>query len=231
MFTTCRLSIAKQEHSRVGYLLTSIENNDPGLQAAMAVVRTDKAPGGMWNDFEVCVAHLVPYCPVAKKRTVGTKRGVVEISELVGDERSNISAFGTKHGKGPKTRVQLRYHKVPEYKRLSNPVKEELREWRESQGQKSKGGRPNHQPKKQNQQAIAAAVEKKFDKRIEAKLKAMEDSKTKEGEAEAFVISCLKRDAKLPPKPPPSATFAPVKASQVQFLQSILGRAKNTPPP
>jgi hypothetical protein len=124
----------------------------------------------------------------------------------------------------------LRYHKVPEYKRLSDPEKEELREWRESQGQKSKGGGPNQQPKKQNQQAIAAAVEKKFDKRIEAKLKAMEASKTKEEEAEAFVISCLERYAKLPPKPPSSAIPAPVKASQVQFLQSVLGRAKNTPP-
>jgi hypothetical protein len=125
----------------------------------------------------------------------------------------------------------LRYHKLPEYKRLSDPEKEEEPwEWHEAQGHKSKGGGPNQQPKKQNQQAIAAAVEKKFDKRIEAKLKAMEASKTKEGEAEAFVISCLERYAKLPPKLPSSAILAPVKASQVQFLQSILGRSKNTPP-
>ena len=61
------------EHSRVGYLLTGIENNDPGLQAAMAAVRTNKDPGGMQNDFEACVAHIVPYCPVAKKKTAGAK--------------------------------------------------------------------------------------------------------------------------------------------------------------
>jgi hypothetical protein len=35
------------QHSRVGYLLAGIENNDHGLQAAMAAVGTDKAPGGM----------------------------------------------------------------------------------------------------------------------------------------------------------------------------------------
>ena len=55
------------EHSRVGYLLDSIQNNDPGLQAAMANVRSSKAPGGMGSNFELMVAHILPYCPVAKK--------------------------------------------------------------------------------------------------------------------------------------------------------------------
>jgi hypothetical protein len=40
------------QHSRVGYLLAGIENNDPGLQAAMAAVQTDKGPAGMRNNFE-----------------------------------------------------------------------------------------------------------------------------------------------------------------------------------
>ena len=47
--------------------------NDPGLQAAISAVRTDKGPGGMRNDFEACVSHIVPYCLVSKKRTTGTK--------------------------------------------------------------------------------------------------------------------------------------------------------------
>jgi hypothetical protein len=61
-------------------------------------------------------------------------------------------------------------------------------------------------------------------------MKALADNKTKEGEAEAFVISCLEKYATgktLPPKTPPTVTIAPVQAA---FLKKILGRAKNTPP-
>jgi hypothetical protein len=61
-------------HSRVGYLLTSIENNDAGLQAAMANINSDQGVGGMRLDFEKAVAHLLPYCPVAKRKTaIGNK--------------------------------------------------------------------------------------------------------------------------------------------------------------
>eukprot|EP00957_Ditylum_brightwellii_P144589 11013561-Ditylum_brightwellii.AAC.1 len=50
-------------HSRVRYLLTSIENNDAGLQAAMANINFDQGVGGMRLDFEKAVTHLLPYCP------------------------------------------------------------------------------------------------------------------------------------------------------------------------
>jgi hypothetical protein len=217
------------QHSRVGYLLAGIENNDPGLQAAMAAVRTNKAPGDMRNDFEACIAHIVPYCPVAKKRTAGTKRGAAEISEVNADaEEAEVSSFGTKSGKGSKTGVHLRYHKGPEYNRLSEEEKDELREWRKTQKSDSKNskkqrGKPTY---KSTDKAIAAAVEKK----VEAKMKALADNKTKEGEAEAFVISCLEKYATgktLPPKTTSTVTIAPVQAA---FLKSILGRAKNPPP-
>jgi hypothetical protein len=45
------------QHSRVGYLLAGIEKNDPGLQAGMAAVRTDKGPNGMRNNFETCCTY------------------------------------------------------------------------------------------------------------------------------------------------------------------------------
>eukprot|EP00957_Ditylum_brightwellii_P022354 1686834-Ditylum_brightwellii.AAC.1 len=50
-------------HSRVGYLLASIEHNDAGLQAAMANVNLDQGVGRMRLDFEKAVVHLLPYCP------------------------------------------------------------------------------------------------------------------------------------------------------------------------
>eukprot|EP00957_Ditylum_brightwellii_P134783 10276154-Ditylum_brightwellii.AAC.1 len=50
-------------HSYVGYLLATIENNDAGLQAAMANINSDQGAGRMRLDFEKAVAHLLPYCP------------------------------------------------------------------------------------------------------------------------------------------------------------------------
>ena len=217
------------QHSRVGYLLAGIENNDPGLQAAMAAVRTDKAPDGMRNDFEACVAHIVPYCPVAKKRTAGTKRGAAEISEVNADsEEAEIASFGTKTGKGPKTGVQLRYHKGSEYHCLSPEERHELHEWHVTQTSDTKAPKRarGKTGRKSTEKAIAAAVEKK----VEARMKAIEAGKTKEGEAEAFVVACLEKYANgkmLPPKPSSTVTIAPVQAT---FLKSILHRAKNTPP-
>jgi hypothetical protein len=213
------------QHSRVGYLLEGIENNDPGLQAAMAAVRTDKNPGGMRNNFEACVAHLVPYCPVAKKSIAGTKRGAAEISEVNADSvKADVSSFGSKSGKGPKTGVHLRYHKGPEYYKLSDEERDELREWRKTQ--KSEGKFSKKAKYKTTEKAIAAAVEKK----VEAKIKALEDSKSKEGEAEAFIISCLEKYATgkaEAPKPAPKVTVATTGAAQASFLNSILKRAKN----
>ena len=59
------------EHSRVGFLLEVIQCSDPGLQAAMASIKTDNGLEGMRNNFEATAAHLLLYDPVAKKRSGG----------------------------------------------------------------------------------------------------------------------------------------------------------------
>ena len=61
------------EHSWVGFLLEAIQCSDPGLQAAMASIKTDNGPEGMRNNFEATAAHLLPYDPVAKKRSGGKR--------------------------------------------------------------------------------------------------------------------------------------------------------------
>ena len=58
------------EHSRVGFLLEAIQCSDPGLQAAMASIKTDNGLEGMRNNFEATAAHLFPYDPVARKDQV-----------------------------------------------------------------------------------------------------------------------------------------------------------------
>ena len=55
------------EHTRVSYLLEGIQCSNPGLQAAMASIKTEYGPDGMRNNFEATAAHILPYDPVSKK--------------------------------------------------------------------------------------------------------------------------------------------------------------------
>eukprot|EP00957_Ditylum_brightwellii_P200645 15295644-Ditylum_brightwellii.AAC.1 len=113
-------------HSRIRYLLASIENNGAGLQAAMANINLDQGVGGMRLDFEKAVAHLLPYYLVAKKKTaIGYKCGATDISEVSAD----VAAFGSKSGHGPKMGVHLCYHKFSEFKKLTPEELKELNEW------------------------------------------------------------------------------------------------------
>ena len=113
------------EHSRVGFLLESIQCSDPGLQAAMASIKTDNGLEGMRNNFEPTVAHLLPYDPVAKKRSSRQKRSSAKISSVV--DTSNATMKKPSIGK---TGVHLHYYKTAEYRNLSQEQKDELREWR-----------------------------------------------------------------------------------------------------
>ena len=114
-------------HSRVGFLLDTIQTSDASLQAAMASIRTNDGPNGMQNDFEQSAAHLLPYDPVAKKHAAGSsKRGSAEVS-AVSFEMTDVAAFGTKPGIG-KSGVHFRYYDKSEYSKLTKEQKTELRE-------------------------------------------------------------------------------------------------------
>ena len=113
--------------TRVGYLLEGIQCSDPGLQAAMASVQTDDGVNGMRSDFEKAAAHLLPYDPVARKRTAGTKRPAAIISDTQGANGSaiEVSEATTKDGKVSigKTGVHLQYHTNFKYRELSTAQK------------------------------------------------------------------------------------------------------------
>ena len=113
------------EHSRVGFLLEVIQCSDPGLQAAMASIKTDNGLEGMSNNFEATAAHLLPYDPVAKKRSSGQKRGSAQISSVMDPSPTKMKkpTIGM-------TGVHLHYYKTGEYTNLTNEQKEELKEWR-----------------------------------------------------------------------------------------------------
>ena len=62
------------EHSRVGFLLEAIQCSDPGLQAAMASIKTDNGLEGIGTTLR---SQLLTYCPVNQllKRDQVDKRG------------------------------------------------------------------------------------------------------------------------------------------------------------
>jgi hypothetical protein len=162
------------ERTRVTYLLDAIQTADPGLNAAMAQVRTDTDPEtGRMNDFEATASYLLPYDPVSKKRVAGSKRG--DISDTTGMEAaiSSSSAFksSSKVTNG-KTGVEFRFYKGPEYMQLDSAQKKELHEWRDAQktagthrntghGPPKKARNDSSQHKKWIASAVKAAMEKK----------------------------------------------------------------------
>eukprot|EP00980_Cylindrotheca_fusiformis_P022532 scaffold9418_cov135-Cylindrotheca_fusiformis.AAC.1 len=229
------------EHTRVTYLLDSIETNDASLQAAIASVKQDEQPGGLRNDFERTVATLMAADPVAKKvATSGTKRTNANISDSQANSTdstgANVSSLNLRSGKGPKTGVDLRYHKMSEYNKLTSEQKEELREWRKTPNGKAamEAGK-----KKGNsggdKASIAAAVEQQLAKRM----KAIQQEQQDESQAEAYVMSVLKKLAgaggehvTFKPGDATTASNSATTASatstkNTSLLRSILKSAKN----
>ena len=209
------------EHMRGGYLLAGIQCNDAGLQAAMASIQIDTGPTGKRGDFEAASTHLLPYDPVAKKRSLAThKRGAGEISDTTGAE---ISSFGAKESIGS-SGVHLRYHKPEEYETLSKDQKDELREWRKTSktnSGKGTGKRDRNRAAKaqKREKAIAAAVDKKVDKKLAASLAALncnDKDETTDDQARAYIMSLLKQENPAVPPSVPKVT-----------LKSILRKAKN----
>ena len=92
------------EHSRAGFQLEAIQCSDPGLQAAMASIKTDNGLEGMRNNFEATAAHLLPHDPAARKRSGGQKRGSAQLSSVM-----DPSPATTKKPSIGKTGVHFRY--------------------------------------------------------------------------------------------------------------------------
>jgi len=228
------------EHSRVGYLLDSLQTADAGLNAAMASIKTDTANDGMRNDFEQAVTHLLPYDPVLKRRTEKSKRGNAEISSMHADDDAEVSAFGAKKGIG-KSGVHLRYHTNKEYQSLNQEQMTELREWRKTpEGQKATTASKRNPPKKHHtnnkkarfdEKALASAVEK----RVEERLKALTQANDDEAKEEARIMSVMKKmkakgvdiSAATAGDDVMTATDDAKTASSSVSLKAILKKAKN----
>ena len=206
------------EHSRVGFLLEAIQCSDPGLQAAMASTKTDNGLEGMRNNFEATAAHLLPYDPVAKKRSSGQKRGSAQISSVM--DTSNATMRKPSIGK---TGIHLHYYNIGEYRNLSREQKEELKEWRANHPNISKAGfkkakkATSKKPKPSIKKQVASLVEAELNKTVRFEEEVDDEEKYIMSMVQAAVTKTLnqKSDQQSQDKPKVS-------------LKSILKHVKNT---
>jgi hypothetical protein len=154
----------------------------------MASIKTDQTANGLRNNFEASATHLLPYDPVQKKRSdhSGGKRAAADISDMTGEE-ADVASFGTKKGTGS-TGVALRYHKKPDYVKLSKAQRAELKAWRETQT------KTNLPPRRQGQVDRTKAIASAVDKKVAEKLKSMEQERASEGATGAYIMSIVEKD-------------------------------------
>jgi hypothetical protein len=140
------------ERTRFGYVLDNIDCNNNDVAAALSSIRLDDTtdpttgdPTGMRNDFESAVAFLLPRDPVKKKKS--NKRTSAQISATAGgdtgeksDRKKKKVTFRPAFGK---TGVELRYHKLKEWNKLTPQKQDEIKEWRkQNQADKDKDKSP-----------------------------------------------------------------------------------------
>ena len=171
------------EHSRVGFLLEAIQCSDPGFQAAMASIKTDNGPEGMRNNFEATAAHLLPYDPVAKKRSNGYKSST-QISSVM-----EISDATTKKPSIGKTGTYLHYHRNSEYRTLTQEQKDELHEWRTNNPNIPKTGAKK--PRKEASKKLKSFMKKQVASLVEAELKRAANSEAQENNEEQYIMSMV----------------------------------------
>jgi hypothetical protein len=210
------------EHSRVGFLLEALQCADPGLQAAMASVRTDNGPDGMRNNFESAVAHLLPYDPVAKKRAQGTKRDQTLISDTTAGVADVADAAAKKPSIG-KTGVHLRFHTKEEYAKLTPAQKSELYEWRGAHPDERRPGKKGSKGKRQRGN-LSSLVSKKIKEEIAKQ--AGEQREQEDGEA--YIMSLIQKAMSDRPGASVSASSSNPATTPAVTLKSILKRAKNS---
>ena len=183
----------------------------------MASIKTDNGLEGMRNNFEATAAHLLPYDPVAKKKSSGQKRVSAQISSVM-----DPSPTKTKKPTIGTTGVHLRYYKTGEYRNLTNEQKEQLKQWRADNPNTFKAGSKKakkeapKKPKSSMKKQVASLVEAALNKSVKFDDQVNDEEKYIMSMVQAAVTKTLnqKNDQQSQDKPKVS-------------LKSILKHAKN----
>jgi len=151
------------EHTRVGYLLKNINNNDPDLRAAIGSIRINT--NGMRDDFEKSVTTLLPVCPYAKHKNATISRS--------GTRNPSVSSL--KNTSDSSTGVDLRWHTPSEYAKLSKSQRSELYEWQQSnEGKKQISN--DYAARKNSSSSNSSNSTKLTKKQLIARVKSLEGS-------------------------------------------------------
>ncbi len=166
------------EHTRVGYILSAIESDDPSLHAAMAAVDGDDA---LRSDFELAAGKLIPKDPYARNQAQKESKSVsFNISGLDGGKTKDS---GSKNGRGKKTGVDLCWHDFDEYAALTQDEKKELAAWRKTpEGKKATEGASKkfQSDKKRKTNKKRGGQDKKLKAQVASLQKALDEKKSKE---------------------------------------------------
>lgn len=133
----------------------------------------------MRNDFEKAAAHLLTFCPVAKRRAAGNKRGAAQISAVGSDGGSDSKVSIGKSG------VHFRYYTDAEYRTLSSAQKKELALWRESDPTESAKQKKRKKSRKNRNVSSSTVVDLTDDEKT-----------TSTKDIEALVASMVKKAVK-----------------------------------
>ena len=188
------------EHTRVGYLIDNIENNDPDLRAAIASIRINT--NGMQSDFERSVAFLLPVDPYSKSRSRNRQKNP-SISE----------ARLLKNQQQSKTGVDFRWHTPAEYRKLNQEQRAELYEW-----QNTKEGKEMIAQQRKSNDGKKQTGKKKLQAAIKS-LKAQLEKATAEPSLEEIqaCISAVSKQAGTPKPDENSEKQADSKSASVTF--------------
>ena len=214
-----------ESYTRVGYVLDHIDCMDPGLQAGIANINTNRDTEGPRYNFEGMATQLSRHCPVAKKRTSASKRGRNEISGAEAtDPPKPASISGLRGGVG-KTGVHLRFHEWEECKNLFKAQKMELKEWRDRNPDQKKPSKNIDRPTKRvkvNEREVSSVVQKEVAKVLKNQEKAKKDAETNH-----WIMSVVEAGSKSTGMKSPTG-IAKVSSST---LNGIVSRIKNMKDP
>ena len=77
------------ENNRVKYLLDAILCNDASFHADMDMIRNDQGTDGIIGNFETTSSRVLPYDPVAKRKSAGDKRNHENVSDMLSQLQVN----------------------------------------------------------------------------------------------------------------------------------------------
>ena len=178
-------------------------------------------------------AHLLPYDPVAKKRSANTKRPHSLMSDVEGTT-ATVAEADVKAGTS-KTGVHLRWHTKSEYAKLSSSQKKELYEWRIANPDQAKPPE-DHQGILKGKEKDKLYTKKQLLSLVSKKIKFAldEESEEKKGQDDdaAYIMSLVQQAiamTNLPPTTASATTIAtiPTTTYATSTLKSILQCDKN----